>query len=258
MILIDGDIVAYRCAASCEPSKTKAMTHNDPQLLSITEPFYVALGRMESLMSRILEACQTDQYKLFLSGSENFRKIIYPDYKAHRKNITRPTWLEDCREYLVLNWKASICDGYEADDGIGIAHTPDSIVAGIDKDLLQLPGKHFNFVRNEFLEVSDYSAERKIWELMLTGDSADGIRGVHRIGPIKAHSLLEGTDRGEWSRLVRALYADDERFRLNLRLITVLRSVEEWEEVRKLNENSFRSNTDGKTSSDEETISSGI
>ena len=152
MILIDADIVIYRCAASCEPSKKKSLDHQNPELEFIVEPEYVAIGRVESLMERILQSCGTTNYSAYLSGGNNFRYKIFPQYKANRKNNKKPTWLNECKHHLYKQWKAEITDGYEADDAIGIMHgvlKGECVVASIDKDLLQLPGNHFNFVKND-------------------------------------------------------------------------------------------------------------
>lgn len=239
MLLIDGDILTYRCSASCEPSKKKAIDNNQPELSIVTEPLFVAIGRLESLLERILKEVNTTDFRIFLSGQENFRKIIFPEYKANRKDQKRPTWLENCREHLIVRWKAEVCIGYEADDGIGIAHDDRSIVASIDKDLLQLPGRHFNFVKNEWQNVSLQQSERKVWELMLTGDTADNIRGIQGVGPATAKRILDETDPLQWRERVKELYADEGRFLLNERLLRVLRSMDEWEEVQKLDETSF-------------------
>jgi imidazole glycerol phosphate synthase subunit HisF len=45
-----------------------------------------------------------------------------------------------------------LCEGQEADDAIAIAATEygdECIMASIDKDFDQVPGWHFNFVKNE-------------------------------------------------------------------------------------------------------------
>jgi len=101
--LIDGDIVAYRCAAASE---------NDSK--------EVAVLRASDLMSRILQETQAESYHLFLTGSENFRYKYNPEYKANRKDTPRPQYLQDVRESLVVDWKASVEDGQEADDAMGI------------------------------------------------------------------------------------------------------------------------------------------
>ena len=122
-------------------------------------------------------------------------------------------------------------------------------MASIDKDLLQLPGRHYNFVKDEWINVSLHDAERKVWELMLIGDVSDNIRGIQGVGPVNAKRILDQSGSEGWRETVYNLYNDERRFRLNERLIRVLRSMGEWEEVQKLNEDSF-SESKGQESSE--------
>ena len=65
--LIDMDLVCFRSAASAE-----------------NEEVGIAIHRMEELLDNILQKVQANSYKAFLTGSKNFRKEIYPEYKANR------------------------------------------------------------------------------------------------------------------------------------------------------------------------------
>lgn len=211
--LIDGDIVAYRCAASCEPTKEKLER----------EPYRLAVLRADELMYRILNDVGTDEFKLYLSGDDNFRYKIDPNYKANRKDKTRPLWLEPIREFLANEWEAVVVSGYEADDAIGIHLTDDHVVCSIDKDLLQLPGRHYNFVKGEFYYITPEQGEFNFWTLMLTGDISDNIPGVAGIGPVKAGRALAGLSPSEMRDRVLSMYDDPERFEKNYKLIRVLR-----------------------------------
>ena len=227
--LIDGDTVAYRCAASCEPSKKKAIERGIPLEQLEREPLDVAIQRADELCYRILTDTQSEEYRVFLTGSGNFRKKLYPDYKAHREAMVRPEWLDQVREFLVEEWKATVCPGYEADDGIAIAAGEDTIICANDKDFLQIPGQHYNFVKSEFFTVTPLEAEMAFWSQMLIGDPSDFVRGVDRIGPVKARRYLTGLDPGEMATCVFGLYEDEQRFNLNYRLFRLIRSEEELE-----------------------------
>lgn len=231
--LIDADVIAYRCAASCEPTKTTGKEW--------LEPVNVALLRVEDMMTRILTNTATRQFSTFLSGSDNFRYHVDPEYKANRKKLTRPTHLEDCREHLITRWKGTICNGYEADDAIGMAHNDNTICCSVDKDLLQLPGRHYNPVKDQFLNQSPEDAAKVIWYLMLVGDTSDNVRGVDRIGPVKANRIIAGADSIEdLAEYVRELYNDNERYEQNLHLLRVLRNERDHENVKAYIENKQR------------------
>lgn len=223
LLLIDGDIVAYRAAASCEPTKIKLER----------EPLDEAIFRANDLLYRIVDTCASSEYRLYLTGSGNFRKLLYPDYKANRARLPKPEHLDAVRELLVREWGASVCDGYEADDGIGMAHQecPETIVCSIDKDLRQLAGEHFNFVKNEFEVVDSLEASRAFYTQMLVGDTSDNVRGVDGIGPVKAGRHLSGLTPEQMHSTTFDLYGDPGRFFLNYRLLRVLRTKEEYEEI---------------------------
>lgn len=215
--LIDGDIVAYRCAASCEPTRIKEER----------EPLEFAIGRADELVYRILSTVEAEKYRIFLGSSDNFRLLVHSEYKANRTR-PRPEYLEPVREFLVDQWHAEICAGYEADDGIGIAANEDSIICSIDKDVTQIPGEHYNFVRNEFFVVDEDTAALTFWTSMLVGDPTDNVRGVRGIGRIKAKSYLEGLPTPEMYYRVLERYPSREEFVRNYRLLRVLRSEEEY------------------------------
>lgn len=229
--LIDGDMVAFRCAASCHPSKKKALDLDIPFEELEIEPLESAIFRANDLLYRIVNTTQADEYRVFISGDRNFRKLLYPDYKAHRADIAKPVYLDPLRELLVREWKAEIVDGYEADDGIGMAHNEQSIICSNDKDFKQLAGNHYNPVKDEFEVVDSLQASYNFYHQMLKGDAADGVRGVDGIGDVKAKRALSGLTPEQMHSEVRRLYRDEKRFLLNFRLLRILRSEEEYNEI---------------------------
>lgn len=142
-------------------------------------------------MQRIKYATQCKSYTTFLGGSENFRYSINAEYKANRKDMPRPEWLQPVREYLVLNHGAKICDGIEADDALGIAQNKsleniegnpigsheETVIVSVDKDLLMIPGKHYNFVKDEHSTVTALDGKRWFYVQLILGDKADNIFG---------------------------------------------------------------------------------
>jgi len=118
--------------------------------------------------------------KYFISGSENFRYEIYPEYKGNRKDIKRPIHLAALREYIVSEWYTQVSsDGREADDDVGIYSTlePTATICHIDKDLNMLPGDHWNYVTKEYYSVTPIQAMRNFYIQLLMGDRADNIPG---------------------------------------------------------------------------------
>lgn len=208
--LIDGDIVAYRCAASAEKEES-----------------WIAVARTRELVEQILAHVDATTWKLFLSGPNNFRYDIYPQYKANRDRSLTPRHLNVCRDYLIKEFDAEVTIGYEADDALGIAQTEaegPSIIATIDKDLKQVPGEHYHFVKREFDTVSPVRGIRTFYAQMLIGDRADNIKGVTGIGEAKAPRILEGcrTEKDMFDT-VRDLYDNDDLFLLTGKLMWIWR-----------------------------------
>lgn len=224
--------MAYRCAASCEPSKKKAAEQGIPFEELEREGVDVAIQRADELLYRINNTVEATEYRVFLSGSENFRKFLYPEYKANRLRLTQPAHLDAVRNFLVREWGATICAGYEADDGIGIAHDPErTIVCSNDKDFRQLEGEHYNPVTDQFEVVDREAAALAFFAQMLVGDTSDNLSGVDGIGKVKSIRVLSGLDPEEMYHKVLSLYGDGDKFLLNYTLYRILRSVDEYDEI---------------------------
>lgn len=223
MILVDGDVVAYRAAASCEPTKKK----------TYLEPEREAIFRVDAMMIDIMQMCNTEEHIAYFScaSDDNFRYRVDPDYKIKRRGVPKPTHYAAVVDYLFSNWRCSLAFGYEADDAIGINYFANDIVAANDKDLLQIAGRHYNFVKKEFQDVTEYMAQYQLWYQMLVGDSSDSIIGVDRIGKVKAERILTDLRPEEMAEVVLELYADPVRFQKNYKLLRILRSEQEYQDI---------------------------
>lgn len=213
--LIDADIVAYRVACTCQEDDAQDFV----------------FARLEDLVDSILVNIEADEYRLFLTGKDNFRYTIYPEYKAHRPK-EKPYWLEAARQYLIATFNAEVIDGQEADDAMGINQTEDTVICSIDKDLLMIPGRHYNFVKDEYSEVSKEKAMKHFYMQCLTGDRADNIKGIEKVGPKKAEKILAGlTTEKEMFDAVREAYSNDEEFIMNARVLWIRRKDNEnWKD----------------------------
>ena len=179
-VLIDADIVSYRAGFACE-----------------NEDLNIALWQTDQMLERIVLETGARSYRCFLTGSDNFRYAINPQYKANRKDARRPKWLQEIREHLVVKHGASISNGREADDDLGIAQcaAPEgtTIIASIDKDLLMIPGKHYNFVKGVHKEVSVLDGKHHLYYQLIMGDKADNIFGYDGKCRDKVPKFLEGS-----------------------------------------------------------------
>ena len=89
------------------------------------------------------------------------------------------------RNYLAWSWDATIWDGIEADDAVAIEATElgeKGIIVSLDKDLDQVPGWHFNFVKRGLYYLTPEESMFLFYKQFLTGDAVDNIQGAWRIG----------------------------------------------------------------------------
>lgn len=200
MILLgDGDIFAHRIGYA---RKDQSLEDN--------------LIGVDVLIRDILSVTGADEHIIYLSGGTNFRHTVNPEYKANRKDMERPPYLQEIREFLVTEWKAIVCDGIEADDALGINQTSDSFICSLDKDLLQIPGMHYNFVKQEWKQVEPWDGLKFFYEQLLVGDTVDNIFGIYGIGPKKAQKALAWCETEyEMFEVVRDMYNDDVRLLMN-------------------------------------------
>ena len=226
--LIDGDTIAYAPATSAEGAEG-----------------WVATSRVDNMLNSILDRISPSEYVIYVSGGHNFRKDIDPTYKAQRPPSPEHRIL--CHQYLIDRWGAIETDGYEADDAVGCAQKNDTVIVGIDKDLLQIPGKHYQWeirrkgvvVKEErWLDVSPEEGMRSFFKQMLTGDVSDNIIGIKGIGPVKAAKIIEDcSTEEEMYDTVRFFYQSSlmntneeiednvERFNRNLNLLWIWREL---------------------------------
>lgn len=182
--LIDGDILLYRVGYTTE-----------------NEPEEIAKFRMDELIHRILEAVDADSYILYLSAGRNdtFRAKLNPEYKANRTQ-PKPLHYQYLKDYLISDWNAVVAFDEEADDLLGILQTQynqngeerETIICSIDKDLLQIPGHHYDFVKEQFNFVTPEQGLEFFYKQLLIGDTADNIKGVAGIGKVKAGRIIDG------------------------------------------------------------------
>ena len=196
--LIDADVLLYR---SCFAIESKVVTEDviDGEVWTSTsievEPVENAIQIVKDTMEMILFELNTNEYEMYLTGSDNFRKELatVKEYKGNRKNARKPIHLEALREHCVEHFGATVVNGQEADDALGIRLTElgeQGVVASVDKDLWMVPGKHYDWTKGIKKITSDEWGWRYFYTQLLTGDATDNIPGCPGIGPKKAAKAL--------------------------------------------------------------------
>jgi DNA polymerase-1 len=229
LLLIDGDLLAYRHAAAAEKETDwgEGMTtlHADAGL---------AIENMDHDLSLTCEKLDADEFVVCLSDDNSrFREKLGFDYKAHRKTVRRPMVLPHLRAYLRADfaWAAKWKPGLEADDVMGIMSTNpklyptfEKVIVSVDKDMKTIPGLLYD--GKELALITRDAADKWHLQQTLMGDKADGYPGCKGIGPVKAAKIVNDG----WPAVLEAFIkaGHDEAFALTMaRLARILRH-EDW------------------------------
>ena len=197
--LLDADILTYRVGFASE---------------DVEEKF--ALSRVSELVHEVVFVqLECKDYKAYITGKGNFRNeiAVTEPYKGNRKDMKKPIHYDAIRKHLVEKLGAVLIEGMEADDAIAIEATNmgnQAIIVSIDKDLDQVAGLHYNFVKQELYEVTPEEGMLNFYKQILTGDRVDNIIGIKGVGPVKAAKLLKDckTEKEMFDVCVKA-YNDD-------------------------------------------------
>ena len=187
--LIDADIVAYTAAfTSC----TWVTEH---------EAWYdmdEAKKTVEEIVTDWTEQAQADSAVCVLSPDDrtNYRSLIWPEYKTHRKATRKPPHLAEIQSHIREAYDVLSVPYLEADDVMGIVATrnpEDNVIVSTDKDMATIPALVYNPNRdykNGPRLISDAEADRWLLTQTLIGDTTDGYKGALKVGPVRAKTLL--------------------------------------------------------------------
>lgn len=187
LVLIDGDPPVYSCGFAANEEDVSHALHN-----------------MKKLIEKICRETNADEYKIFLTGKNNYRDELVDYYKANRNPAHKPVHYEALRNYLVEKHEAEVVNGMEADDMLGVCQYQarlrgqDTCIATIDKDMNMIPGWHYNWNKETLYNVSEEEGIKFFYTQLLTGDPVDNIKGVPGIGPKRAAKILDGTEAEYW------------------------------------------------------------
>ena len=221
MLLIDSDFLAYKAAQACEIG----IDFGEDVIIAQSQ-FSEVLRVFHNELNKVTKAMMEDNFILYFSSTENFRKKIYPDYKGHRMK-RKPLGYKRLVNYCRENHNFKLIEGLEADDTIGIEATrfadPNNIIVSPDKDMRQIPSALWNLT-DDVVEITKDDGDR--WHLIqsLSGDPTDGYSGCPGIGVKRATELLDKNEN-KWEAVCKA-YRDrglsDDDALLNARLAKIL------------------------------------
>jgi DNA polymerase I len=234
--LIDGDILVYRCGFAAEKTHYCTTDKATYQLFDAhkdipkdtpkhhiwsrkeVEPVENALAGVDASIEYILRNTGATDYEIYLSGKRSFREeiAVTRPYKGNRDGIAKPVHYTAIRGHLVSRHGARVSDGdLEADDFLGIRLTAlgsSGVCVSIDKDLLQIPGRHYNWVTGEHELVDARGGHLALGYQIISGDPTDNVPGLAGFGEAKARKVLTGCPNPQdMLDRIRTLYLDQFR-----------------------------------------------
>ena len=187
----------------------------------------------------------TEELKVLyaVKGKGNYRKELSSDYKSTRHELDKD--VRDKLNYLhkhAVSKGAIQADGMEADDLVSIwarealDRKEEYVICGIDKDLLQIPGHHYNYGKDTWQLINEEEALHNLYIQCLTGDNTDNIPGLKGIGPKKAAKILAGVPLSRQWNKIKATWKEHgqtiKQLELSHKLLRMLTSWEEYEDIK--------------------------
>ncbi len=157
-----------------------------------------AIGMCEDLIRHI-----RDPIVFCFSGKSyntfRYKLALEKEYKGNRKHAdlsieeikAKTEIMQEVMESIINNYVCLIFDDLEADDLLSMLQDEDTYIYSKDKDLLQIPGLHYDHQSGKVISVTPDEAYRFLATQLLTGDSTDNICGVAGIGPKNAEKILK-------------------------------------------------------------------
>ena len=187
---IDADILLHRAVSFCEGD------FDGEKMTDWKQAVYFFDHIMKSWLKAI---GPVEDYFLVISVGPNFRKGLYPDYKANRKDIIPHPAFADLKNEVMSMAGVVWEEGIEADDLIGIRCTedPNTIAVSADKDFATVPCRLFIPASHGKKEgawhtFSEDEANMNWFRQALTGDVIDNYKGIPGVGPKKAEKIISG------------------------------------------------------------------
>ena len=218
------DMDAYCVANGIENPKITTVFKPEPESYAIHNVAMALESMYNSLVDSHIGDTKNLFFELYLTGATNFRKEVNPSYKEKRKEEHKPVHLNACKQYLMDKFGAMSVDRLEADDVLAIRNKQlnelgvANVIVSVDKDLLQIPGVHYNPIKDELQSINDITARYNFWKQVLMGDVTDGIYGISGVGPKTAEKILQSVRFGPSG-------ADDSEY-MNVTLTAYLKDVE--------------------------------
>ena len=141
--------------------------------------------------------------------TKNYRKKIYPLYKANRPK-EKPAFLQEIIEYVKKELPITTASLMETDDLVAkyleYYGKDNSFIISIDKDYRQFECTIYNYRRDEWEQISKDEATFNLNEQMIIGDTADNVNFCKGFGKAWVKKNLVGKNEYAQRRAVYSVF----------------------------------------------------
>lgn len=218
--LIDADSIIYILA-------WHAREHRDEKDVELL---------LDQFMVDLITITGATHYLGVFTPSRTFRNDLYTPYKANRVGKAQEWvtfWKPIIKKLCVEKYQFFEAEHVEADDVLSIMRGygeegDELIFCSPDKDLRQIPGRHYDYSKRSWLLVTPDEADERFWAQMLVGDSTDNIPGCKGIGPKNAEKILQYSKTpGQRAAAVFNAYAQNKAY-WDTELKTIATYIQEY------------------------------
>lgn len=192
--LIDADSLLYKVGFALEDCINWEEEKGEEAELSYYSNLDACLDSIERTVNNIMDNTGCDDYVLHFTGKGNFRDTNPLGYKQNRVGVRKPQDFDQLSLLVKEEFTSTTAEGWEADDVVVYLKTKypkDYVLCAIDKDVLyQTVGNHYNYGKEEWIEITERFATWFAYYQTIAGDATDGYQGKFKVGATGAIKAL--------------------------------------------------------------------
>lgn len=199
LLIVDADSLFYHACYNPDRDKVDSLGNSIFKLTpeeDLQNCIYNLDNKIQDINNTINNHYNIINTTYFYGGKNNFRYQIYPEYKANRKKTEKPPYINEVIDYFKMNYNPIEADGCESDDYVYnayLASNKQCVIAAIDKDVIsqcwgvpiyyyQRRKDEFDFIKGEFINVTEKQSKHFFVSQMIQGDVTDNIKGSKGVG----------------------------------------------------------------------------
>lgn len=206
-LIIDIESYLYKSLSHCEKliqDKTNPKIFYQGYDISLAEKY------IDDNIDRLCKTLNTKQFELVVGDVKNFRKILFPQYKANRK--PKPEIYQYVYNLIRDKYGFTSLPYLEGDDTCRIIFEDENykpeyqkVIVSIDKDFYSVPCNFFRDLNNNTIieNIGKNKAEQHLYYQVLVGDTADNYKGIPNFGDKKYQELIENRKRLTFNDVVK-------------------------------------------------------